>query len=68
LVGAGLNATTISNVAGAAEMVYSERFLREKYGMPESSEPPVPQHEDAVDVAEILEAEIVDDAEQERQP
>lgn len=68
LVGAGLNATTISNVAGAAEMVYRERFLREKYGMPESNEPPVPQHEDAVDVTEILEAEIVDDAEQEPPP
>jgi hypothetical protein len=64
LVGAGLNATTIGNVAEAAEMVYRERFLREKYGMPESNEPPVPQHKDAVDVAEILEAEIVEDAEQ----
>jgi hypothetical protein len=68
LIGAGLNATTISHVAEAAEMVYRERFLREKYGMPESNESPVLQHEDAVDVAEILEAEIVEDAEQEPQP
>lgn len=68
LVGAGLNATTINNVAEAAEMLYRERFLREKYGMPDSSEPPVPQHEDAVDVAEILEAEIVEDAKQEPRP
>ena len=66
LVGAGLNAKTVSNVAEAAEMIYRERFLREQYGMPESDEQSVPQHEDAVDVAEILEAEIVHD--EERRP
>jgi len=63
LIGAGLNGATINGVAGAAEMVYRERFLREKYGLPESDDQPVPQHEDAVDVTEILEAEIVQDAE-----
>lgn len=64
LVGAGLNATTVSNVAEAAEMLYRERFLREKYGMPEPSEAPVAQHEDVVDVADILKAELVDEAAQ----
>ncbi len=65
LVGAGLNATTVSGVAEAAEMIYRERFLREKYGLPEADDQPVNQHQDAVDVTEILEAEIVQDAERE---
>lgn len=60
VVGAGLNAATIKNVAEAAEMVYRERFLREKYGLPDAEGPPVPPHEDAVDVAEILEAQILE--------
>jgi len=60
LVGAGLNAATLNNVAEAAEMVYRERFLREKYGLPEEI-PTVSAQADAVDVSEILEAEIVQD-------
>jgi hypothetical protein len=63
LVGAGLNAKTISSVADAAEMIYRERFLREQYGLPEAEAQPVAHHEDAVDLTEILEAEIVQDAE-----
>lgn len=59
LVGAGLNGVTLSNVAEAAEMVYRERFLREKYGLPEVDGSTVSADGDAVDVAEILEAEIV---------
>jgi hypothetical protein len=41
LVGAGLNAKTISSVAEAAEMIYRERFLREQYGLPEVDAQPV---------------------------
>jgi hypothetical protein len=63
LIGAGLNASTLNRVAEAADMVYRERFLRERYGLPELDDQPVSQHQDAVDVAEILEAEIVQDAE-----
>ena len=65
VVGAGLNAKTISGVAEAAENLYRERFLREKYGMqdvtPAAAEVTVEVQEDVVDVAEILEAEIVDE-------
>lgn len=63
VVGAGLNAKTISGVADAAEHVYRERFLREKFGMPEDTGPGVSAAVDGhvVDVAEILEAEIVED-------
>ena len=62
-VGAGLNAKTISSVAEAAEMIYRERFLREQHGLLEADDRPVAHHEHAVDVTEILEAEIVHDAE-----
>lgn len=68
LVGAGLNAATINGVTEAAEMVYRERFLREKYGLPETDDQRVAQQEDVVDVTEILEAEIVQDAEREPDP
>jgi hypothetical protein len=60
VIGAGLNAATVSGVAEAANMVYRERFLREKYGLPEPDALTVAAHEDAVDIAEILEAEIVE--------
>lgn len=49
LVGAGLNAATVHGVAEAAEMVYRERFLREKYGLPETDDQPVPQQQGAVE-------------------
>ncbi len=63
VVGAGLNAATISGVAEAAENIYRERFLREKYGIPEDTVTRVVAAVDVgvVDVAEILEAEIVDE-------
>ena len=50
-------------MAFAAEMIYRERFLREQYGMPVADDQPVAHHDDAVDVMEILEAEIVHDGE-----
>jgi len=64
IVGAGLNAATIRSVAEASENIYRERFLREKYGMPElaAAVDVVGDVEgDVVDVADILEAEIVED-------
>lgn len=63
VIGAGLNAKTISGVAEAAEMLYRERFLREKYGLPDTADDAVAvaEHSQAVDVAEILEAELVED-------
>ena len=63
-VGAGLNAATLRSAAEAAENLYRERFLREKYGMPEpatAADVTVEVKEDVVDVVDILEAEIVED-------
>jgi len=62
VVGAGVNAATISSVADAADMIYRERFLREKYGLPDFEAQVLVAQADAVDIAEILDAEIIEDA------
>ncbi len=62
VLGAGLNATTLNGVTEAAENIYRERFLRERYGIAENvvQGPGRSDEQDVVDVAEILEAELVD--------
>lgn len=61
LLGAGLNAATINAVAEGADMVYRERFLSDKYNIPVPTTPVDDGKEEAVDISEILDAEIVDD-------
>ena len=58
ILGAGLNAKTLSSAADAAEHIYRERFLREKYGLPAEPMQAIEPHEDVIDIAEILEAKI----------
>lgn len=61
LLGAGLNATTLHGVAEGAEMVYRERFLSDKYGISVPDAVVASIAEPPIDIAEILDAELVDD-------
>lgn len=62
-LGAGLNARMLSTVIDDAHHFYRERFLKEKYGLGELSATIVASQpdEDVIDVAQILEAEIIDE-------
>lgn len=63
-LGAGLNAKTLSKVVDDAEHLYRERFLREKYGLPQATpDETVTGGGDAVALTEIVDAEIVDEDE-----
>jgi len=60
LIGAGLNARMLARLTEDADRLYRERFLRDKYGLPEAVVQPAPVTD--VDPAdEILIAEVVDD-------
>jgi hypothetical protein len=65
LIGAGLNARMLSRVVDDAEYAYRKRFLQEKYGLMvgEPDLAPMVEQEDTISVAEIVEAEIVAQAE-----
>jgi hypothetical protein len=60
LIGAGLNARTLSAVAESADVLYRERFLREKYDLDPG---PVVETDptEVIDIADIVDAEIVND-------
>ena len=59
LIGAGMNARLLSSVTDDAQHIYRERFLRERYGLDPvtTTESPVSNDSEVVDVAEILEEE-----------
>lgn len=60
LIGAGLNARLLAKVTDDADRLYRERFLRDKYGLPEEGPQPTPATDDDPG-DQILIAEIVDD-------
>lgn len=63
LIGAGMNARLLSSITDDADHIYRERFLRERYGL--TPAPTAGQsigEADVVDIEEILEGEIADDA------
>lgn len=59
LIGAGLNARTLAQIADEADHLYRERFLRERYGF-EPDTPPAPEDEDTLRITDIIDAEIID--------
>ncbi|MGH3620371.1 MAG: EcsC family protein [Sciscionella sp.] len=70
LIGAGLNARTLAQIADEADHLYRERFLRERYGLapggfaPGGFAPdtrPSPADEDTLRITDIIDAEIVED-------
>lgn len=61
VLGAGLNAKTLADAAEAADVLYRERFLREKYKLGADVDVPTGHPEGVVDIAEILDAEIIED-------
>lgn len=63
VIGAGLNAGLLKKVADDADHLYRERFLREKYGLEQDVDSGAADSHDAVKVADILDAEIVDEHE-----
>lgn len=61
VIGAGLNARLLSKIVDDADNLYRERFLREKYGLDAAPTPASFVGDDALQLAEILDAEIVDE-------
>jgi hypothetical protein len=60
VIGAGLNARLLTRITDAAEILYRERFLSEKYGIQVVVD--VPQHDDdTLGLADIIDVELVDD-------
>lgn len=59
-LGAGLNARTLSRVVDDAEHLYRERFLQEKYGLARVVPGDSPANVDALQLTEIVEAEIAE--------
>jgi hypothetical protein len=61
-IGATLNARTLSKTADAADLLYRQQFLCDKYDLPfpkaESPDAAGPQGDDDIAVAEIIEEEI----------
>ncbi len=68
VVGAGLNARMLSRVVDDAQHEYRRRFLREKYDMPDPPEPAATRSDEAdvIPMADIVDAEIVEDADDPR--
>ncbi|GLW78035.1 EcsC family protein [Actinokineospora globicatena] len=60
LIGAGLNARLLAKLADDADRLYRERFLRDKYGLPDDGVQPTPAADDNP-ADQILIAEIVND-------
>jgi hypothetical protein len=61
VLGAGLNARLLARIADDADYLYRERFLREKYRLEARAEPETSVGEE-VPLADIIDAEIVEDA------
>ncbi len=60
LIGASLNARLLAKLTDDADRLYRERFLRDKYGLPDEGVRPTPDIDDDP-TDQILIAEIVDD-------
>jgi hypothetical protein len=62
LIGAGLNAKTISRVVDDAEHAYRKRHLQEKYGIVDDVLPSTAtaERDDTIPIVDILDAEIVE--------
>ena len=62
LIGAGMNAKTLSRVVDDAEHAYRKRHLQEKYGMVEDVPQPTvtAERDDTIPIVDILDAEIVE--------
>lgn len=60
LIGAGLNARMLAKLTDDADRLYRERFLRDKYGLPEGDVQQAPDLDDDPG-DKILIAEVVDD-------
>ncbi|WP_199443405.1 EcsC family protein [Umezawaea beigongshangensis] len=61
VIGAGLNARLLSRVVDDANHAYRRRFLQEKYGLLPAPVADVADVADTISVAEIVDAEIVDE-------
>ena len=65
VVGATLNARTIHQAAEAAELVYRQRFLQDKYGLPPldlaGGVSPVVQDEHQISISDIVDATVVEE-------
>lgn len=62
LLGAGMNARLLSSVTDDANHIYRERFLRERHGFSWAPLTPGTLDDEAIDLAEILEGEILEAA------
>jgi hypothetical protein len=60
VLGAALNAKTLNDVVKAADYVYRERFLRDKYGL--STAGPATASSEGLDIVAIVEGELAADA------
>lgn len=62
LIGAGLNAKTLSRVVDDAEHAYRKRHLQEKYGIVDDVPQPTvtAERDDTIPIVDILDAEIVE--------
>ena len=68
VLGAGMNARLLSSVTDDANHIYRERFLRERYGLTPGSVGSGPVDDDVIDVAEILEGEVLESSASTRSP
>ena len=62
-IGAGLNARLLAKIVDDADHLYRERFLREKYGLEPEGDSRAADGDEAVKVADIVDAEIEDEHE-----
>lgn len=58
VIGAGMNAAALSHVARDAELIYRERFLRDKYGLEPAHVPVEALDGEVIELAEIIEEEL----------
>jgi hypothetical protein len=63
-IGAGLNARTLARAHDDAEHLYRERFLAERYGLDSKVPTAATEDEPAMPVADIIDAELVDEREE----
>ena len=60
-IGAGMNAQLLQRITDDADHLYRERLLRERYGLDVAVVDAANVGEDDLDIAEIIEAEIIND-------